>query len=329
MVRRNLFQPPAPPPEEADDTAAVEPRVRFPSTGAMSGVKSTLRDLSSNAVREIDADLIDNSGPRDRLDFADEDITELVESIRQHGQHVPILVRPMDEHGRYQIVYGRRRLKALAQLGLKAKAVVRSLTDEQAILAQAHENTARVDPSFIEKALFAADLEEAGYGTAIVMDALAIDKTALSRMAKVYKTIPRAVVELIGPAHDVGRRRWIDLAEMVSGTDLNLLEIARNLEKAFRKRKSDARFALFARTVAGLAKTADKPGIRIDGRTARPVTLPDGTHLAEIRESARSVTISVSAATAPEFTQWLRDNADRQVARLHEIWKSETQSDRG
>ena len=105
MARRNIFTPP-PPPAAADP---AEQRTRFPATGAMTGMKSTLRDLSSNAVREIDPALIDAGGPKDRLDFSDADVADLAESIRAHGQQVPIMVRPLpDQPGRFRIVYGRR-----------------------------------------------------------------------------------------------------------------------------------------------------------------------------------------------------------------------------
>ncbi|MEP5767391.1 ParB/RepB/Spo0J family partition protein, partial [Nisaea sp.] len=137
MARRNLFQPPPPP--DADSTAAPssEQKARFPNTGAMSGVKSTLKDVASNAVREISVDVIEESGPKDRLSFTDSDILTLAESIKAHGQQVPIMVRPIsDKPGHYKIVYGRRRLRALRSLGIPAKALVRSLSDEEAILAQ-------------------------------------------------------------------------------------------------------------------------------------------------------------------------------------------------
>ena len=62
MARRNIFQPP-PPPDSDSEVGQPDSKPRFPNTGAMSGVKSTLRDLSSNAVREIDPSLIDDGGP--------------------------------------------------------------------------------------------------------------------------------------------------------------------------------------------------------------------------------------------------------------------------
>ena len=158
MARRNIFQPPSSPVPVPTEAAVAEARPRFPNTGAMSGVKSTLRDLSSNAVREIDPAMIDDGGPKDRLAIVDADVADLAESIRLHGQQVPIMVRPLaDTPGHYRIVYGRRRLRALRLVGISAKALVRSLTDEQAILAQGQENNLRLDPSFIEKALFATE----------------------------------------------------------------------------------------------------------------------------------------------------------------------------
>ena len=215
MARRNIFQPP-PPPDAGAEPSPSDNKPRFPNTGAMSGVKSTLRDLSSNAVREIDPALIDDGGPKDRLAISDADVADLVQSIRTHGQQVPIMVRPLGESpGRYRIVYGRRRLRALRLAGIPAKALIRTLTDEQAILAQGQENSLRLDPSFIEKALFVTDLTNGGYDQLVVLDALAIDKPMLSRMTKVARTLPLGAIQFIGPAHGIGRRRWEELADQV------------------------------------------------------------------------------------------------------------------
>ena len=243
MARRNIFQPPPPPTAETEANAA-EARPRFPNTGAMSGVKSTLRDLSSNAVKELDPALIDDDGPRDRLAISDADVAELSESIRLHGQQVPIMVRPVpDAPGRYRIVYGRRRLRALKLAGLPAKALVRSLTDEQAILAQGQENSLRLDPSFIEKAVFASELADAGYDTTIILDALAIDKPMLSRMTKVARTIPAEVIRFVGAAHGVGRRRWEELADAARDHSVDLALLSGNLGAGIAEMPSDDRFA--------------------------------------------------------------------------------------
>jgi len=327
MARRNLFQPPAPPDPTPSDKSSKENQSRFPNTGAMSGVKSTLKDLTSNAVRDIPVEVIEDDGLMDRLSFADEDVTELSASIKAHGQQVPIMVRPIAERpGHYRIVYGRRRLRALRLAGLPAKALVRSLSDKEAILAQGQENSQRLDPSFIEKALFAASLVESGYDQPVILDALAIDKPMLSRMLKVANTVPESVIQLIGSAHGIGRRRWEDLADLTRHQNLDLKKISGkiDLEDA---RTSDERFVRFSDFVFGLVELRT----RADEPTAAPyptlsISLEDGTSLAEVKETARALTLKLSKTNTPEFAQWMRDNAEAELTRLYEAWRSDRKS---
>ncbi|MCC5971986.1 MAG: plasmid partitioning protein RepB [Pararhodobacter sp.] len=313
MARRNLFQPPPPP----TDSAAPADKPRFPNTGAMSGVRSTLKDLSSNAVREIAPDLIDDGGPKDRLSISDADVAQLAESIREHGQQVPIMVRPLAERpGHYHIVYGRRRLHALRLLGQPAKALVRALSDAEAVLAQGQENSQRLDPSFIEKALFARELADGGYDAGVIMDALAIDKPMLSRMNKVARGIPADVVQRIGPAHGIGRRRWEELADTLRAHDLDLGALVEGLDLPSAL-PSDDRFARVAGAVAAGLRSARPPS-----PPARALTHSDGTQLAEMRETVRALTLKLSKTEEPEFARWLRDNAEAELTRLYDTWRA-------
>lgn len=312
MARRNLFQPPPPPPSEP----AAPQKSRFPETGAMSGVRSTLKDLSSNAVREIAPEMIDDGGPSDRLSFGEAEVASLAKSIQAHGQQVPIMVRPLpDQPGRFKVVYGRRRLRALRSLGMNAKALVRSLSDEQAILAQGHENSQRLDPSFIEKALFIRELSDGGYESDIVMDALAVDKPMLSRMNKVARLIPPEVIQIVGPAHGIGRRRWEEMADAVRDRDIDLLALTAEIDLPSVP-SSDARFDLLAQAVTGRKAAATSA-------PALPVTHSDGTRVAEIRPTPRALTIKLSRADAPDFAQWLENNAEAELLAIYETWKSQ------
>lgn len=320
MARRNLFQPP-PPPDTTDDVTAADLKPRFPNTGAMSGVKSTLKDLSSNAVREIPVDLIEEDGPKDRLSFSDADVASLAASIKEHGQQVPIMVRPLaDKSGRYKIVYGRRRLRALQSIGVPARALVRTLSDEEAILAQGQENSHRLDPSFIEKALFAAQLSDNGYDQPVILDALAIDKPMLSRMTKVARTIPETVIQLIGSAHGVGRRRWEDLADKAKDSNADLVRIVSDLGLD-QITTSDDRFARVSDAISRLGKPA-----RSTESAAHMIISSDGKALAEVKDSPRALTVKMSKVDTPEFAQWMRDNAEVELKRLYEAWKSDQQS---
>lgn len=312
MVRRNLFQPPPPP---APSTEGASPS-RFPNTGAMSGVKSTLRDMSSNAVREVDPSLIEDSATSDRLAFGPEDVAELAESIRLHGQQVPIMLRPLhDRPGRYQIVYGRRRLAALRLLGVPARAMVRSLDDRQAILAQGQENSLRLDPSFIEKALFVSQLSEGGHAQEVILDALAIDKPMLSRMQKVARLLPQSLIQAVGPAHGIGRRRWEELAEALRESGLDGAALVNKLSPALDNLGSDERFA---RVQDEITRRLAEPK-PVKGRPLS-VTLPDGRALAEISGSTRSLTVKLDRGANPDFTRWLEENAEDALRGLYAAW---------
>ncbi|WP_253949452.1 plasmid partitioning protein RepB [Mangrovicoccus sp. HB161399] len=319
-----MFQPPLPPSEPA--TAEARPqRSGFPATGAITAMKTTLRDLSSNAVREIDPVMIEEDGPRDRLTFEDQDVIELADSIREHGQQVPIMVRPIsDRPGHFRIVYGRRRLRAIRMLGIPAKAMIRTLSDEQAILAQGQENSQRLDPSFIEKALFVGELAEAGYQNTIIMDALAIDKAMLSRMTKVREHVPPALAQRIGPAHGIGRRRWEELAEILRSGNIDTEALAERALAPLPQANSDDRFLAI---MSAAREKSEAPGAESAPAAAasgtRKLTGTDGQPIGELRSGARSIGLKLAATERPEFSRWFAENAEDILRRLHDEWQDE------
>ena len=160
--------------------------------------------------------LIDPSFIRDRL--GDANAAEF-EASSQYCRVAskPILVRPSaHSQGRYQVAYGHRRLEALQRLGRPVKAIVRQLTDEELVVAQGKENLERRDLSFIERALFAARLEDRGFARSALIAALAVHKGNLSTMITVARSVPEQLILAIGPAPKIGRPRWALLSEMLS-----------------------------------------------------------------------------------------------------------------
>lgn len=267
------------------------------SRGAIGAVTRSIEQVRANGIIELAPDLIEPSFIVDRLATSPVDHQALVESIREHGQQVPILVRPHPEReGRYQIAYGRRRLRALAELGRPVRSVVKPLTDQQLVVAQGQENSARTDLSFIEKALFAVRLEEGGYDRDIIMAALSVDKTTCSRLISAAVKIPHGIVEHIGPAPKAGRDRWTELA-----TRLEVKTAREAVERLltdvlFISKDTDARFAAVFSAAA-----------------LRPVSFPrlrvwkaeDGTRVARIVEDRRSLTLAIDKATAGGFAAYL------------------------
>lgn len=73
----------------------------------------------------------------------DERMKETVESIREYGVLVPIIVRPMDD-GSYEIVSGHRRKRACELAGVEEiPAIVRDLDDDEATIIMVDSNLQR------------------------------------------------------------------------------------------------------------------------------------------------------------------------------------------
>lgn len=167
----------------------------------------------ASVIRDLDPALISSSFIADRMEMADESYHALRASIAAKGQMVPILVRPHPTApGRYQVACGHRRLRAAAELGRPARALIRELTDREFVIAQGQENSLRANLSFIERARFAQALEERRYGRDTIIAALGIDKATASRLLSICRHLPTDVIEAIGPAPSTGRERWMKLA---------------------------------------------------------------------------------------------------------------------
>ena len=177
--------------------------------------------IDNNQVLELDPQLIDPSPYRDRLpDDDSQNFEHFKASISEEGQKVPITVRRHSEiPERFQVVYGHRRLRALRELGQSVLAIVTDYTDRDLVIAQGIENASRQDLSWIEKALFADEMQNAGIKPRDIKAALGIDDAELSKLRTVLKALPSDVVERIGRAPAIGRPRWLELASNASSKD--------------------------------------------------------------------------------------------------------------
>lgn len=327
MSRKNMFKGLEPQDDEPAREAPVSAPMRNTSMGALGALNMDLAGRSSRMVQEINPEAIESSGHRDRLEIEATDIKALAKSISDYGQQVPVLVRPLPgSPGRYQIVYGRRRLAAVRRLGTPIKALVRTLSDEEAVLAQGQENSQRTDPSFIEKAIFAADLRESEYSYGVILDALATDKASLSRMEAVTSAVPMDWIYAIGPAPDVGRRRWMLVAQTISGK----VDLPPPSEIVFpQDQSSNQRFDTFESMVKSLKAVLTPEQTPIGAAdeqvdrgqpAARKVAMPDGRQIGEVRSSATSVVLKVMSKKHPEFGSWIEARAEDILRQLFDQW---------
>ncbi|EEB82430.1 plasmid partitioning protein RepB [Roseobacter sp. GAI101] len=169
-----------------------------------------MQEELSRTAQDIDTALIDESRFADRLNIED-GIHDLANSIQTRGQQVPVLVRPKEDEGRYEVVYGRRRIAACRSLGKPVRAFVVQMSDEEALVTQGIENNSRLETSFIERAHFIHQMVESKVSYSVIMEALGIEKSLVGRMARIYQAIPYEVIKAIGPAHGIGRRIWESL----------------------------------------------------------------------------------------------------------------------
>lgn len=306
MARKDLLKDLMAEPEKpaaTPSTVATPPR---PQRGAIGAVSQSIADLKARALIEVSADLIDTAGFRDRLDTDPDSIVSLRDSIAEYGQQVPVLLRhsPTTD-GRYDVVFGRRRVEALKQLGQPVKAMVRDLNDRDLVLAQGQENSARKDLSFIEKANFAAQMADAGYDRKVICDALSIDKTVISRMLTITDALPRVLIESIGAAPQAGRNRWLALAGKVEQYDLDALV------SSAKGPTSDMRFLAVMAFV-----TPPDAGMT----SVEPLTGSGGAELGKVRKKQGKTSIELSA-DSHDFGDWLLER----MTQLHRDWQDENQ----
>ncbi len=83
--------------------------------------------------------------------FIDDNITELANSIKEHGVLQPISVR--FEHGTYELIAGERRLRACKKAGINyIPALVANITDKQSAILAMIENIQRENLNYLEEA---------------------------------------------------------------------------------------------------------------------------------------------------------------------------------
>ena len=94
-------------------------------------------------IYEIPIELIDDFPDHPFKVKMDEDMDQLVESIKERGLITPVTLRPKED-GRYEVVSGHRRKKACEIAGLSTiKADVREMTRDEAIILMVESNLQR------------------------------------------------------------------------------------------------------------------------------------------------------------------------------------------
>lgn len=318
----NLATPPAPP----------APGAIMPGNRALRAARDA---VDAHRVWELDPDQIDlGDRIRDRLD--DAGLTDLRDAIEQNGQTVPILVRRHpSQSDRYLLVYGYRRLMAVrsSEKVSRIKALVASMGEDEALRAQISENMARRDLSFIEKAMFARELVDGGFGTqAQVAEVLTVTKSSVSMALTILEMVGADLVRAIGPAHGIGRPRWEALGRAIEDAGADRAALSGVAERAHAQGDtaavlgqpaedddpSVAAFEAVQRAVARAAAPARRPGAR-QGSKARRIALDDGQS-AQVSRAARGVRYDLGSG---DFADWMEQEAGVLLNELYRRWQDQ------
>lgn len=127
------------------------------------GLGSLLADNSieeNNSIQPVKLDIMDIEPNKEqaRKQFDETALSELADSIAQHGVLQPLLVRPIIGGG-YQLIAGERRWRASRIAGLtQVPVIIKELNDDEAAVISLIENLQREDLNPIEEAYGFASL---------------------------------------------------------------------------------------------------------------------------------------------------------------------------
>ncbi len=185
--------------------------------------------------REVPIDRLRRSELNPRKNFAEKELKELADSIREKGLVQPLVVRPIkDAPGHYEIVAGERRWRAVQLTSLRTvPVIVRSLTDQEALELAIIENVQRADLNAIEEAGGYSQLvENFGYTQEELGQIIGKSRSHLANTMRLLK-LPEGVQALVrngslsaGHARAlVGHEEAEAIAKEIVDTGLNVRDV--------------------------------------------------------------------------------------------------------
>ena len=118
----------------------------------LSGIDELLGVVNEESAMEIDIASIHPFAGHPFKVIDDDKMQNLVESVKENGVITPVLIRPGDKN-QYEMISGHRRMHAAELAGLSAiPAIVRNMTDDEAVIAMVDANIQREELLPSEKA---------------------------------------------------------------------------------------------------------------------------------------------------------------------------------
>lgn len=242
---------------------------------------NSVEENSSASAVKLSLNEIEPNKDQPRKTFDDKALSELADSIAQHGVIQPLLVRPMPD-GSYQLVAGERRWRAARRAGLsEVPVVIREMSDSEMMELALIENLQREDLNPIEEAEGLQQLIDT-YGLT--------QETAAARVGRSRPAIANALrlLSLPGPILELTRDGKISAgharALLSLGDEEKMMEIAEQILKK----------EISVREVERLAKAAAKEKKQPENHPLRRDTFYDEVELALTNSLGRRIKVNLN-----------------------------------
>ena len=205
-----------------------------------------------------------------RRTFTEPELVELESSIRASGLLQPIVVRDTG-NGKWELVAGERRLRAVTRLGwIEIPAVVRDFDDRAMLTLALVENLQRADLNPLEEAEgYQRLIDEFGLTQLQVAEAVGKDRTSITNLLRVL-SLPIAIRQLVEARHITAgharallpikdERRQLELANEIVAHQLSVREVEARAREIVNPSPSER-------------KTADQPHARPQEATHNSAT---------------------------------------------------------
>ena len=175
----------------------------------LTSIDELLGVVNEESAMEIEIDKIKSFAGHPFKVIDDEKMQDLIESISESGVLTPVLIRP-DQNDGYEMISGHRRMHAAQKAGLiTIPAIVREMTDDEAVIAMVDANIQREELLPSEKA-FAYKMKM----EAMKRQGARIDLTCAQNDHKLGKKSREILGEQIGIS-SAQIQRYIRLTELI------------------------------------------------------------------------------------------------------------------
>ena len=188
------------------------------------GLAALIGEIDKPAVASVSSvrpdgtvpiELVSPNPRNPRRMFAEEDLTDLANSIREHGVVQPVVVRPVAGTDRFEIIAGERRWRASQRAGLdNLPVIVREVNDRTALELAIIENVQRADLNPVEEAAgYQQLIDEHGYTQADLGQVIGKSRSHVANTLRLLK-LPLVIRDmLVDGSLSAGHARTLVTAE--------------------------------------------------------------------------------------------------------------------